>query len=295
MKTIVAVAIGPTYQQVSINDPNNIPTGVRRYINGFVSGFPHALGTDYTIDYREAPKADLNGQVFSGANYLLCLSTSVLRAAAPVVGQPIVGICSHPERETFSNQANVYGVSPERSDDAKDAYERLLKTVNPALPQDQVVVLHDSNYTPSEDGLDKIKQAYPHAQDRNVHSPNDVKNVIANASPKTGVLLLAVDWMFGSARDIIGWASNKGALDFWLVTDWVVPTSNASAFGGYGVPQERSGRYLAPQLDAIWNGGQPNPRWKHVQPNDRVWKASQTRANQASVSLNTNNGPVIVP
>lgn len=32
-KTVVAVAIGST-QQVSINDPNKIPTWVRRYING---------------------------------------------------------------------------------------------------------------------------------------------------------------------------------------------------------------------------------------------------------------------
>jgi hypothetical protein len=144
MPTIVAVAIGKAYRQATIDDPTNIPTWARRYINGFVTSFPHALGDAYTIDYRECPKVDLNNKVFTNqlqADYVLCLSTTVLTYAAQFYpaasNKPIVGICSHPEEEPFSGQGNVCGVSPARSDDAEDAYRNLLNTVSPQLPQEE--------------------------------------------------------------------------------------------------------------------------------------------------------------
>ena len=104
--------------------------------------------------------------------------------------------------------------------------------------------------------------------------------------------------MFGVAPQIIGWATGHNVLDFWLVTDWVQPSPSASAFGGYGVPQETSGSYLAQQVDAIWNNDWPNPVWLPVPQYERAWKASQTRALGAAKNLNNNgppNGPEVVP
>ena len=302
MPTIVAVAIGQRYQQATINAPGNIPAWARKYINGFVNGFPHTLGTHYTIDYRECPAATLSTQVFTSglqADYILCLSTTVVREAARIypasTRKPIIGLVSRPQHEAFHNQANVCGVSAERSDDARNAYGNLLDTVNPALTQ--ATVLHDPNYTPSRDSLQQIQPAYNPTVVQ-VQNPADVQNAINAANAGSGVLLLPVDWMFASAPAIVGWASNQAVLDFWFATDWVVQSSNASAFGGYGVPQETCGHYLAQQLDVTWNGRWPNPAWVHVKPRDRVWMASQTRANNAGVRLNTNpppRGPVIVP
>jgi hypothetical protein len=298
-RTIVAVAIGATYKQILINDPNNIPAWVRKYVNGFVNGdgaingFPHVLGTDYTIDYRECPAPQL-GTLFTNqlqADYILCFSTTVVIAAAQAypaaTNRPIIGNTSHPENYPFGHQGNVCGVSAERSDDALDVYRNFLNTVNPAL--NQATVLHDQNYGPSRDSLQKIRQVY-NPPVVNVSIPTDVQNAINNAVPGSGVLLLPVDWMFGSANAIIGWAINRQILDFWFVTDWVVRTPTPSAFGGYGVSQATTGAYMGQQCAVTWNGNWPNPAWMHVQ-HHRTWWASQTRAAQANLVLNPNNPP----
>jgi hypothetical protein len=99
------------------------------------------------------------------------------------------------------------------------------------------------------------------------------------------------DCILSAAPTIIGWASTRSVLDFWFVTDWVQPAPTQSAFSGYGVPQETCGHYLAQQVDVIWKGGWPNPRWLPVPHQGRVWSASQTRANNANVQLNPNNPP----
>jgi hypothetical protein len=294
-RTIVAVAIGATYKQVLVNNPNNIPGWVRKYINGFVNGFPHTLGNDYAIDYRECPAAQLGALVFTKqlrADYVLCFSTTVVVAAAQAypaaTNKPIIGIVSRPQNQPFFHQANVCGASAERSDDAQKAYGNLLNTVNPAL--NQATVLNDPTYGPSQDSLQKIQQVY-NPPVVNATTPTDVQTAINQAVPGSGLLLLPVDWMFGAADDIIQWATNRPILDFWFVTDWVVPSPNPSAFGGYGVSQQTSGHYLAQQLAITWNGNWPNPAWVHVKPNDRTWSASQTRAVQANVILNPNNPP----
>jgi hypothetical protein len=298
-RTIVAVAIGAAYEQIPINDPHNIPAGVRDYINGFVEAFPYLLGNDYTIDYRECPAAQLGTLVFTNqlqADYILCFSTTVVIAAAraypEATNKPIIGNTSHPEKQPFHNQRNVCGVSAERSDDAQKAYGNFLETVSPAL--NQATVLHDPNYDPSKDSLRKIRLVYDPPV-VNVSTTTDVQNAINNAAAGSGILLLPVDWMFGSADAIIGWAINRRILDFWFVTDWVVQSPNPSAFGGYGVSQKTTGNYMAQQLAVTWNGNWPNPAWVHVKQNDRTWLASQTRAaqnpNYPNVKLNPNNPP----
>jgi hypothetical protein len=303
-QTIVAVAVGPLYSQVNINN-NNIPAGVRKYINGFVAAFPPTIGAEYVIDYRECPAANLDTQVFTNAlqaDYILCLSTRVVMAAAAAypeaTNKPIIGIVSRPENYFFKNQTNVCGVSAERSNDARFAYRKLLDTVNPALVQ--ATVLCDPNYAPSQDALQDIRQVInPDPPAVGVQNATDVQNAIGQAPAGSPILLLPVDWMFGSAPNIIQWAINRPVLDFWFVTDWVAQTPVSSAFGGYGVSQEVSGRYLADQLHIYWRSGRsPNPPWTRVHPNDREWKASQTRATAAGTTLNTQSpprGPVIVP
>ena len=303
-RTIVAVAIGATYKQRPINNPNNIPAGVRKYVNGFVNGdgvvngFPYVLGNDYTIDYRECPEAQLGTSVFTNqlqADYILCFSTTVVIAAAgaysAATNKPIIGIVSRPQNYSFYHQQNVCGVSAERSDDAQAVYRNFLNTVSPAL--NQATVLSDPNYSPSQDSLQKIQQVYDPPVVY-VSTPTDVQNAINNAVAGSGVLLLPVDWMFGSANAIIGWAINRPILDFWFVTDWVMQTPNPSAFGGYGVSQETSGAYMGQQCAVTWNGSWPNPAWMHVK-NHRTWLASQTRAaqnpNYPNVTLNPVNPP----
>ena len=297
-KTVVAVAIGTTYRQANpvISSSATIPSWARKYINGFISVSPPTLGTDYVIDYRECPAADLKKNVFTNqlqADYILCFSTTVVSAAAQVYPQTsntqIIGIVSHPEEYFFQNQGNVCGASPERSDDAQKAYENLLNTVSPAL--DQATVLHDQNYPPSIDSLNNIQRV--HGPPVVPVTPANIQAAINNAEGSP-VLFLPVDWMFGLAPTIIGWASNLNVLDFWFVTDWVVPSPNQSAFGGYGVSQQTSGVYLGQQFAALFKGQNPSPKWKHVQQNDRTWSASQTRATNAGVELN-NDGPQIVP
>src|SRR5262249_11727742 len=46
---------------------------------------------------------------------------------------PIIGMCSHPEKKTFTSQTNVCGVSAGRSDDAHHAY-RLRPRPPPLAP-----------------------------------------------------------------------------------------------------------------------------------------------------------------
>src|SRR5215217_6078704 len=154
--TILAAAIGPTYKAVIINDPNAIPTWVRKYINGFVGKFPYILGRDYTIDYRECPAAELDTRVFTTglqAGYILCLSTTVVKAAAakyPDVSgtKQIIGIVSKPSQYTFHNQTNVFGASAGRSANARFAYRKFLESVDtPSLAS--ATVLYDPNYAPS--------------------------------------------------------------------------------------------------------------------------------------------------
>jgi hypothetical protein len=303
-QTIVAVAIGPNYRHVTIN-ALPLPDWVRKYIKGFIDAFPPNLGAgaaDYVIDYRECPTSDLGRYVFTPgliADYIICMSTPVVRQAAlkyPATnGTPIIGMVSDPSAEVFYTQRNVCGVSAGRSGDAASAYSHLLDTVRPRLAS--AVVLHDSNHSPSVDSVKVIHAAGHVPTIKDVHTPADVQQAIA-ASAGSGMLLLPVDWMFGVAPQIIGWATGHNVLDFWLVTDWVQPSPSASAFGGYGVPQETSGSYLAQQVDAIWNNDWPNPVWLPVPQYERAWKASQTRALGAAKNLNNNgppNGPEVVP
>jgi hypothetical protein len=267
---------------------------VRRYVDGFVAAFPQSLGTDYVIDYREVPLQQL-GTFFNSplqAGYIICLSTPVVRAAATQYNaasqKPIIGMVSNPHIEAFSNQTNVCGVSAGRSGDAHLIYSRLLQTVNPHLAT--ATVLHDPNHSPSVDSLAHIHAAGYQPMVTNV-TPANIQSTITGAPAGTGMLLLPVDWMFGAASSIIGWASARNVLDFWFVTDWVQESPAASAFGGYGVPQETSGHYLAQQVDVLWRGLTPNPVWLPVPQQDRVWMASRARANNASVHLNPNNSP----
>jgi len=296
-QTIVAVAIGTEQPPTRITSNATIPSWARKYINGFIGAFPHTLGTDYVIDYRQCPAAQLNTLFTSNlqADYILCLSTTVLLTAAALVAiKPIIGMCSHPENYPFGNQNNVCGVSAGRSDDADHAYRNLLRTLDPNLPT--ATVLNDPNYPPSTDSVQSIHNGGNHPNVVNVSDPTAIQNWITNnANAGSGVLLLPVDWMFGAAQDIIGWTSRKKVLDFWLVTDWVQQAPTLSAFGGYGVPQEKSGHYLAQQVEAIWNGHRPSPVWRTVPQSEREWKASQTRATSAGVTLNQHGGPVIVP
>lgn len=299
-KTIVAVAIGAAQLPTTITSNATIPSWARKYINGCIGAFPHTLGTDYVIDYRQCPASQLGTSVFTNAlqaDYIVCLSTTVLIAAAHAYPDtaanptPIIGMCSNPQQYGFHNQTNVCGVSAGRSGDAHQGYRHLLRTVQPAFAS--ATVLSDPTYTPSTDSVTDIHNGGDQPHIVNVSAPADVQNWINGANAGDAVLLLPVDWMFGAAPDIIGWASNCDVLDFWFVSDWVKPSPNQSAFGGYGVPQEASGVYLAQQLNSWWLG-LGNPGWAHVPQNQRAWQASQTRANSAHVALNA-HGPKIVP
>jgi hypothetical protein len=306
-KTIVAVAIGkgPNVQHATIISLGTVPTWARPYIGGIITGLRnkgHNIGTDYTIEYYDSPQSSLNTVFITGlvADFIVCLSTTVMRAAAAKYASAppkIIGIVSHPEVEDFSNQPNVCGVRAKRSQAAHDCYQKLLNSFSP--PLNTATVLHATTYDPSKDSIKKLDDAGDSPTVVRVSNLNDVQSAIGGMAQGTGVLLLPVDWFFGAAMDIIGWARTQKVFDFWSVTDWV-KSDTSGAFGGYGVPQVTSGIYLAEQLHKAWNAGLPNPVWLPVRNSDFEWKVSQAVADDVGggVTLNTSgtpNGPVIKP
>src|SRR5215218_1088826 len=233
-KIVQAVAMGPTLTpNVRIDATHPVPPGTRKYIDGFITGMaPRVLGTDYVIDYRECTVNDF-GTVFPpglAAEYILCLSTRVVLAAAQAYPPPspkqIIGIVSQPKGLLPGNvRSRAFGASAGRINDARFAYRSLLNSVTPALTDADVTVLHDNTYAPSVDALNDIQEPYDPTRVIAVHNPTEVVNAINNTiPPNSGVLLLPVDWMFGSATQIIQAAINRPVLDFWLITDRVVPT-----------------------------------------------------------------------
>lgn len=296
--TILAVAIGETDKTVRINS-TAIPSGVRRYISGLISGLTargKSIGdaSDYVIDYRECTAPRLETFVFNStlrADCIFCMSTTVVRRADNFTKQhslqtPIVGIVSDYQRESFGG--NVCGVSAQRSQQARQCYEHLLRTVVPGL--NKAYVLHDPNYDPSKDSLRNITGGH-HPDVVNVSSPSDIQREIGNMPQGSGLLLLPVDWFFGAAEHIIGWARAQKLLDFWPVTDWVRSTP-PSAFGGYGAPQERCGELLAERVASVWDGTMPARLWVHVDSSDFVWRASEAVARALGVTLSSApNGP----
>jgi hypothetical protein len=150
-QTVVAVAVGPMYSQVNINN-NNIPAGVRKYINGFVAAFPPTIGAEYVIDYRECPAATL---IRKYSQTLCKRITSCVFDQSGHGRRWSVSRGYHADHwhrlgpeNYFSKSNDVCGASAERSNDARFAY-RKLDTVNPALVQ--ATVLYDPNYAPSQD------------------------------------------------------------------------------------------------------------------------------------------------
>src|SRR5262245_13648293 len=135
-KTILAVAVGETARDLTLNTANPDLTTVRPYIDGLISWLKktnqnradppppdtappqYKIPVDYRIVYRERPIASLadafGGPIASGADLWFCMSTSVARAADTAastldVPKPIVAIVSDPFSEDFGD--NVCGVS----------------------------------------------------------------------------------------------------------------------------------------------------------------------------------------
>jgi ABC-type uncharacterized transport system substrate-binding protein len=291
-KKVLAVAIG---------DPNNsslIKTAadansdkVRPYVRGLVSWLatqavpPKAknltkfqIGTakDYVIDYRECRDsnndADLDAlfNTYGGsADLIFCMSTTVARRAAHyTTTKPIVAIVSDPKRETTFGP-NVCGVSAMRSQNTGDCCEEFRESL-PDLTR--IYFLHKAGYTPSEDAKywlpnDPLNVSVPIALADNIATT--ISNLAQAPSGETyGILVLPADRFFGERANLITAATSKGFPTYWSVTDFV---GAGGAFGGYGVPQAVSGRFMAERVANIWtNTAIPSPpfvpiRKKHIE------------------------------
>lgn len=294
-----AVAVGDPANSRMISNATTDCVGVRQYILGLIAGLnaldttpptQYQLGTDYQIDYRESPPGQLNAAFSTTDPLIFAMSTTVVGAAQTFTSTiKIVGIVSDPHDQGFDGSTNIYGVSAQRHQQAKGCFNAFVNTVvNPSFQN--VVVLSNTAYKPSDHALDQIRQE---AKNLGMPVPTvlpyDPTQTVANwlttlslatlpvQPPNTGLLVLPVDLFFGNADDhpdgtpgIINLAQNIGLgvnqqklPAFFFATDWVrqYPTpTKPSALGGYGVPQYKCGQLMAERVDYARKGGTGN-RW----------------------------------
>jgi hypothetical protein len=289
MRTILAVAVGKSSVEKVLDTANPSLTGVRPYIQGLISWLAsqanpptpddplpqYVIGTDYRIVYRERLVGDL-ASAFQDAltlptSLVLCCSTSVARAAntwalAQAPSMPIVAIVSDPYCENF--QAKVCGVSASRDRLIIKCFKEFKKKNSNVK---KVFALHRDGYPPSlkaKGWLGKKIFPVPVADGGSIEG---AINTIPTAVQKKGLLVLPVDRFFAYGDEIVQWAAARSMPTFWSTPDYP-----ASAFGGFGFPQELCGRFLAERVATIWNNQDipepdpmPDPAWVAID-NDLV-------------------------
>jgi hypothetical protein len=296
-KTIVAVAIGDPSNDKIIRSASGL-TGVRPYIPGLIKGLTNfQIGRDYEIDYRERPANNLSGAftVYPAPSdpVVFCMSTTVVKAAQTFTSTiPVVGVVSDPGREGVTSAQNICGLSAKRSQKSRECYENFLKTVTTLA---EVRVLHKPGYNPSDEALQHIQHPPPPVPIIivPVQTQADLDAALAAlpardlTQPATiGVLVLPVDVCLGQASKIIDIAqTQKNLPTFFPVTDWVQPAL-PSALGGSGVPQHKSGEFMAEGINFIWtNHSIPNPRWRDAPDSAFEWRVSRAAANALRITL----------
>jgi hypothetical protein len=284
-KTILAVAVGETPRELSLNSANPDFSTVRPYIKGLVSWLKkpnqnrddppppdnappqYQIPGEYSIVYRERPIAGLadafQDATALGADLWFCMSTSVARKADAVAKaqgllKPIVAIVSDPFSETFGN--NVCGVSADRDRLAIRCYKQFRKRISGVK---NVFALHRSGYSPSEKArqwVGKNVTLVPVADDEDIQAK--IQSVInASTLPKKGVLVLPADRFFGVADLITQWTGT-------IPTFWSARDFPANASGGYGYEQGLCGQFMAERVANIWKNQAdgvsnpiPDPKW----------------------------------
>jgi hypothetical protein len=165
----------------------------------------------------------------------------------------------------------VCGVSAMRSQHAGECMEEFREGLSDLK---RVYVLHKGGYEPSNAAKFWVEDGDGN-QLVTIATGDTTANVIASldmapAGQEYGLLVLPADRFFSEREAIFTAAAGRNFKTFWSVTDFVGPNK---AYGGHGVPQKTAGRYMAWQVDKIWdnNGRIPkNPRWLTVKKADVV-------------------------
>jgi len=287
-KTILAVAVGETPRELSLNTATPDLSTVRPYITGLISWLkkpnqdrvdppppdnkppPYEIPGNYSIVYRERLIAGLaaafQDATALGADLWFCMSTSVARNADAVAKaqglvKPIVAIVSDPFSETFGN--NVCGVSADRDRLAIRCYRQFRRRV-PAVKN--VFALHRSGYSPSEKARQWVGKnviPVPVADDEDIQTKIQTQ-INDSTLPKKGVLVLPADRFFGVADLITQWTGT-------IPTFWSTPDFPANARGGYGYEQGLCGQFMAERVANIWKNQAdgvskpiPDPKWVSI-------------------------------
>jgi ABC-type uncharacterized transport system substrate-binding protein len=296
MKTILAVAVGPTVD-LSIKS-TQYPGTVRPYIKGLIAGLDtkgYKIGADYLIEYRQRTVNNLDASAFSGAkDMVFCMSTTVVHAAqSHTKDVPIVGVVSDPHEEGFDSVDYICGVSANRFQTAGTCLKHFLQVVSGLK---ELQVLHNRDNRPSQhahDNAKKVADAHhppigwhvvPATSSTAIvqHLQKLSRRQVANA-PTDGIFVLPVDVNFGAAPDIIA-AQNSSNLPAWFPTpDWVAH----GAFGGYGASQETCGKEMAERVDFAWTSGLPlpDPRWRPVDESAFEWFVNSSVAAKLNIPL----------
>lgn len=292
-KTILAVAVGETAREVTLNTstPNNT---VRPYIAGLVTWLASANRTnpaqpentppryqipaDYSIIYRERPvlpagslETAFQDNAAQQADLWLCMSTSVARAADVVARaqsptKPVVVIVSDPFSEGLGN--NFCGVSASRDRLAIKCLRQFRRRV-PSVQN--IFVLHREGYGPSDKARQWIGKRsvflVPVADSENIQTKIQ-SDIMASSKPNKGVLVLPADRFFGVADLITQWTGT-------VPTFWSTPDFPTASRGGFGYPQKKCGQYMAERVAIIWKNQAdavvdlfPDPKWIAMDPDD---------------------------
>jgi hypothetical protein len=314
MKLIRAVAVGRSAVDIKFDASNTDVSAVRPYLQGVkdwlalaatAKAFPktdtssgqwkYVLGKDYEIEYRERDALVLQ-DAFSGADYadvLLCMSTGVgveaikwRHAQNPVLTTPpIVVITSDPSQ--FVGEEQVCGVSALRPQLANIGLDKF-KEAKTNLKK--IHILGRQHYGPSEQALKGLGGKKPPLELHYVKDNEDPSTVVANIRSSVptqeahGLFLLPADRFFGWAKEIQTEADKTGKAGsslstFWSTTDWP-----PNAFGGYGYPQNRCGRYMAERIASIWASSLkqvPDPAFLTIDPSEIAPKSVARRVRRS--------------
>jgi hypothetical protein len=284
------------------------------------------IGADYFIEYRENTedefvnhpgKPTTFGPPTTGGDFdvILCMSTNVVRWANKAVGDTIkiVGIVSDPHDEQFATARNISGVSARRHQTAGDCFDRFHRTV-PSLTT--IFVFHKPGYAPSEAARGRVHGRKHHREEAvgapitiisiEVKKASEIDQVLAGWSnppfnlpsnpgpaeaPTIGMLVLPIDICFARAAKIIGALQPAPHYipTFFPTTDWVKASAadlTASALGGYGISQRKSGELLAERVDYVLKHEKlPAPRFTDAPDHCFEWWVSGDIANLYKLQL----------
>jgi hypothetical protein len=299
-KTILAVAVGETPKEVTLNTANPDLSGVRPYIaTGLIPWLAsqtradppqpdnnpprYQIPGDYSIIYRERPVGNLASAFQDNAalqaDLWFCMSTSIAKAAdgvakaqTPPWTKPIVAIVSDPFGERFGD--NFCGVSASRDRLAIRCLRQFKRRV-PSVRN--IFVLHREGYGPSERARQWVGKkivagvvSIADSDDTQAMQNKITTGIVNSTKPNKGVLVLPADRFFGVATLITQWT---GAIPtFWSTPDF--PPAHPPG-GGYGYSQKKCGQFMAERVAIIWKNQadgasdpMPDPKWVAMDQDD---------------------------